>query len=70
MISCVTVTVIKESPNALICLSRAFCFYECIFDYVCAYTVGSESRCALGLRYVDLVQAYIHSRGHHFQNLL
>jgi hypothetical protein len=32
-------------------------------------TVRSESRCALRLRYVDLVQACIDSRGHHFQQL-
>jgi hypothetical protein len=70
MISCVTVTVIKESPNSLICLSRAFCFYEYMFDYVCAYTVRSECRCVLRLRYVYLVQAYIHARGHNFQHLL
>jgi hypothetical protein len=32
-------------------------------------TISSESRCALSLRYVDLVQACIDVRGHHFQNL-
>jgi hypothetical protein len=33
-------------------------------------TVRSESRCALRLRYVDLFQACIDARGHHFQHLL
>jgi hypothetical protein len=32
--------------------------------------VPSENRCALRLRYVDLVQAYIDAGGHHFQHLL
>jgi hypothetical protein len=32
-------------------------------------TVGSESRCALSQRYVDLV-ASIDIRGYHFQKLL
>jgi hypothetical protein len=34
------------------------------------HTVSSESRCALMLRYVDLVQACIDPLGHHFQHLL
>jgi hypothetical protein len=33
-------------------------------------TMRSESRCALRLRYVDLVQACIDARGHHFQHFL
>jgi hypothetical protein len=33
-------------------------------------TVRSESRCALRLRYIDLVQTCIDARGHHFQHLL
>jgi hypothetical protein len=33
-------------------------------------TVRSKSRCALRLRYVDLVQACIDTRGHHSQHLL
>lgn len=47
MISRVTVWVINEWPNAFVCLSSAFFFYECIFDYVCAYriTVGEFLRC-------------------------
>jgi hypothetical protein len=32
--------------------------------------VRSESRCALRLRYVDLVQTCTDARGHHFQHLL
>jgi len=39
VISRVTLSVIKERPNAFICLSSAFVFYECIFDYVCAYII-------------------------------
>jgi hypothetical protein len=35
-----------------------------------ASTVLSESRCALRLRYVDLVQACIDAHGHHIQHLL
>jgi hypothetical protein len=33
-------------------------------------TVRSESRCELRLRYVDLVQACMDARGHHFQHIL
>jgi hypothetical protein len=33
------------------------------------YTVLSESRCVVRLRYVDLVVS-IDARGHHFQHLL
>jgi len=39
MISRVTVWVIKEWPNAFICLSSALFFYERVFDYVCAYRI-------------------------------
>jgi hypothetical protein len=35
-----------------------------------SYAVRLESRCALRLRYVDLVQACIDDRGQHFQQLL
>jgi hypothetical protein len=34
------------------------------------YIVRSEIRCALRLRYVDLVQTCIDPLGHHFQYLL
>jgi hypothetical protein len=35
-----------------------------------SHTVRSESRCALIVRYVDLIQACIDARGHQFQHLL
>jgi hypothetical protein len=41
-----------------------------VFVAVEDYTVLSESRCALRLRYVDLVQVCIDAVGHHFQHLL
>jgi hypothetical protein len=38
--------------------------------HLVGFTVRSESRCALRLRYVDFVQACIDTRRHHFQHLL
>jgi hypothetical protein len=37
---------------------------------ILSHTVRSESRCSLRLRYVDLVQACIDTRGYHFQHNL
>jgi hypothetical protein len=48
--------------------TKTYNMYQLLYMY--GDRVRSESRCALRLQYVDLVQACIDAHGHYFQKLL